>query len=117
MSNLKIRKYINFTYYKNFEDYEKKYRIENKKIIREKRYRDQPNYYINLAKEYLYLGYGVTFKEISNSIIYEKANNSYTDSNILDTLFIMNLIPFFIISSFMKNAPIQCLLSNNTWFK
>ncbi len=78
MSNLKMRKYINFIYYKNFEDYERKYNYIS-------------DYYINTnhAKYYLKMGYNIRFEEINDSIIYEKESKMYDDDEIMEILFNM----------------------------
>ena len=107
------RKYLNFIYYENFEDYEDKYYTENGEIICKLNLDDNPDYYINHAKDYLKMGYNIRFDEINDSIIYEKENKLYNDDEIMNILLNMKLISEDLMELFIANKKTK----HYTWFK
>lgn len=107
------RKYVNFIYYENFEDYEDKYYTENGEIICKLNLDDNPDYYINHAKDYLKMDYNIRFDEINDSIIYEKENKLYNDDEIMNILLNMKLISEDLMELFIANKKPK----HRVWFK
>lgn len=108
------RKYINFIYYENFKDYEEKYYKENGEIICKLNLDDDPDYYINHAKDYLKMGYNIRFNEINDSIIYEKENKMYDDDDeIMIILLNMKLINEYLMELFFTNKKQNIILGSS----
>ena len=93
MSNLKMRKYINFIYYKNFDDY-------RFKLYGRSYYTDTD---IRHLREYSNINCDIKFKEIIDGLIYENENENklYTDVELFNI--VRNMESFEKLSRYLKN--------------